>query len=235
MRQTSSLIVLLLATAGSYAHETKPYDANGGHWDESGYYHCHINGCIQAPNRYEHRLRAFSSQREMENLYLKEDWPYPVALNGCKTSRTVALESSSKTSVTYTNPRNCEIREGLWVDEYTGEEYPRAAMMETDHIISPQYANSSNGYTWDYSTRVQFANDPLNLVVVSRESARKKNGRGIGMWQPRKEFQCEYAQNWKDIAERYKLDLFASDQSQINTILKNCGEKKAPAVEAPKK
>lgn len=222
--------MLLLATTAS-AHDTKPYDQNGGHFDNGGFYHCHLAGCVQAPSRNQYRSRAFSPS-DMDKFYLQDDWPYWLSPDGsCKTMRTIVLESTSKVPVTYSNPRQCEVREGLWVDEYSGEEFTRAAALEIDHIIHPKYANASNGYSWDYNTRAQFANDPVNLIPVGRETARKKRQRSIGEWRPRAEFECEYARNWKQVSDKYKLDLFARDTSRVNTILERCGISTDKAVD----
>lgn len=211
----------LLASSASLGHFEKPVDRNGGHWDQGGNYHCHDPGCRPAPSRFEFARRTLTNR--VEDLhYLQEDWPHWLLLSGCKTSRTVVLESTSRAPVTWTNPRECELREGLWEDPYTGEEYTRAAQLEVDHIVSPVYANASNGYQWDDNTRAQFANDPLNLVPVSRESHRRKRQRSIGDWQPREAFECEYAQAWKDVSEKYDLDLYARDISRMNRILDGC-------------
>jgi hypothetical protein len=203
------------------AHFDKGFDRNGGHWDQAGYYHCHESQCRLAPSRFQF-ARTKLSNRVNDLYYLEEDWPRWLILSGCKTSRTVVLESSSSVQVRWTNPRACEIREGLWDDQYNGETFERAAKLEIDHIISPQYANASNGYQWEEKKRAQFTNDPLNLIPVSRGSARKKRGRGIGDWQPREEYLCEYARNWKLITEKYELDLFAKDRSRLNSILEEC-------------
>jgi hypothetical protein len=221
---------LLLASSATLSHFEKPVDRNGGHWDQSGNYHCHEAGCRQAPSRFEFARRTLTNRVE-DLLYLQEDWPHWLLLSGCKTSRTVVLEETSRAPVTWTNPRQCELREGLWEDPYNGEEYTRAAQLEVDHIIPPVYANASNGYQWDDNTRAQFANDPLNLVPVSRDSHRKKRERGIADWQPREEFQCEYAQAWKDVAEKYDLDLYARDTSRINRILENCDTSASRSIE----
>lgn len=226
----STLGALLLA-GSAQAHFEKPLDRNGGHWDAGGFYHCHEPQCRQAPNRRDiRRLRSLSNLTE-DLLYLPEDWPHWLVLSGCKTSRTVVLENTSRAPVTWTNPRECELREGLWADTWTGKEYTRAAQLEVDHIISPQYANAANGYQWDDQKRAQFANDPLNLAPVARDTHRRKGQRGIGRWQPAKEYQCEYAQAWKDVAEKYDLDLFAQDRSRMNTILKDCDTQSGQNVE----
>ena len=212
---------LLLVSISALAHITKPYDKNGGHYDDSGYYHCHLDGCVETVSRFQYRSRALSN-RDQDLYYLLEDWPHWEIAQGCKTMRTVVLENTSKIPVTWTNPRQCEIREGLWVDEYTGEEFTRAAAMEVDHIIPPQYANASNGYQWELGKRAQFANDPYNLVPVGRETSRKKRDKSLASYQPRAEFLCEYATGWRDISEKYDLDLFSRDTSRMNKILETC-------------
>jgi hypothetical protein len=214
--------VLLGASLPLQAHFEKPLDRNGGHWDEGGFYHCHEPQCRPAPHRFQ--FQRISLSNRVEDLhYLAEDWPHWLPLAGCKTARTVVLEETSRAPVTWTNPRQCEIREGLWIDAYTGEEFTRAAQMEIDHIIPPLYANAANGYQWDFNKRSSFSNDLLNLIPVSRDVFRRKAQRGIGRWQPpNKDFHCEYAQHWKDVSEKYDLRLFASDASRMNTILKDC-------------
>jgi hypothetical protein len=214
---------LVLVGRSSNAHDTKPYDMNGGHYDDSGFYHCHLDRCVEAPARHQFRSNVFNAS-DMDSYYLQEDWPYWLSPDGsCKTMRTIVLESTSKIPVTYSNPRQCEVREGLWIDEYTGEEFTRAGALEIDHIIHPQYANGTNGYQWDYNKRAQFANDRINLIPVGRDTAKKKRQRGIGSWEPRDEFTCEYAQNWQQVAEKYELALLARDKSRINKTLEKCG------------
>jgi len=212
------------------AHIDKETDRNGGHWDNGGFYHCHIAGCIPTADRRQFRSRTLSNNN-MDLYYVNADWPYWELAQGCKNMRTVVLENTSQVPVTWTNPRQCEIREGLWVDEYTGEEYTRAGQMEVDHIIPPMYANASNGYQWEDGKRTQFANDPFNLIPVSRETARKKRDRGIGEWRPREEFMCEYAQAWQDVSTKYDLDLFSRDTSRMRKTLESCNTKAGGDVE----
>lgn len=228
------LATLLLAGPAALAHETKPYDRNGGHWDEAGNYHCHLAGCIPTVSRWQHRHVGLSN-KEGDRYYLKEDWPHFLPISGCKTSRTVVLQNTSKVPVTWTNPRQCEIREGLWVDPYTGKEYKRAARLGIDLVIPPEYANAANGYQWDDNKRAQFANDILNMVPVGRDIVRRKRHRGISDWRPRNEYDCQYAQTWKDVSQKYDLDLFSSDKGRMNTILKGCGESRETIIDEPTK
>lgn len=224
LKSVSIVSAGVLAASIAQADMTKPLDLNGGHWEPWGDYQCHTDFCVPTASRNQYRSRAFSNPNDMDLYYLKEDWPHWELVSQCKTARTFVLEQTSKVPVTWTNPRQCEIREGLWVDEYTGEEFTRAAQLEIDHIIPPKYANASNGYQWDDGKRASFANDPLNLIAVGRDTHRKKRERGIGSWQPREEFECQYAQAWQQVSEKYDLDLFARDISRMNKILDECGE-----------
>lgn len=214
-----------LLAAAADAHFDKPNDRNGGHWDPFGNYHCHDAGCRQAPSRYDlmSSRRTRMTNRDEDLFYLEEDWPHWITTGDCQTVRTQILVATSEIPVTYTNPRQCEVREGRWTDPYTGEVFDRAARLEIDHIIPPVYANASNGYTWDDNKRMQFANDPINLIAVSRDIHDKKRDRGIGSWRPPEEsFLCDYAVAWRDVSRKYDLDLFSRDQSRMNTILDEC-------------
>lgn len=235
MQSKLFVATLTLLATQAMAHEDKPYDNNGGHYDNGGFYHCHTDFCVPQGSRNQYRSKVFSST-DANDTFLADDWPYWLTLDGgCKTARTVVLENTSKVPVTYTNPRQCEVREGLWVDEYTGEEFTRAAAMEIDHIIPPMYANSTNGYQWDYNKRAQFSNDPLNLIPVGRDTAKKKRDRPISSYRPREEFLCEYARNWQQVSEKYELDLLASDTSRLNKTLEACGTDNGTTADDDKK
>lgn len=225
-----ALLILPAMLAGiisipAQAHIDKNTDLNGGHYDFFGNYHCHQSGCRMAPSRNNImvRPRLSNNSRDQELFYLEDDWPHWMLIGGCQNVRTQILEATSSVPVTWTNPRHCEIREGNWNDPYSGDEFVRAARLEIDHIIPPAYANAANGYQWSDEKRMQFANDPLNLIPVSRDSHREKRDRGIGNWRPdEKTFHCQYAAAWRDVSTKYDLDLFQRDRSRMNTILKDC-------------
>ncbi|MEX2366930.1 MAG: hypothetical protein WD601_10010 [Pseudohongiellaceae bacterium] len=227
-----TLLLLLLPAAGTQAHEFKSYDLNGGHYDDFGTYHCHLAGCEMTEHRYQIRRRLISNTRDQEKFFHPDDWPYwEYPGGGCQDARARVLIQTSQVPVTFNTPRECVVREGLWVDDYTGEEYTRAAEMEIDHIIPPMYANATNGYRWDYGKRVSFANDPLNLIPVSRDTYRSKRSRSIGQWRPREEFLCEYAAAWRDISETYDLDLVNRDTGRMRNILEDCQIEESTGVE----
>jgi hypothetical protein len=129
---------------------------------------------------------------------------------------------TSKTEVRYTNPRNCVVRTGEWLDEYTGKTFTVAVQIDIDHVIPRMYAHTHGGDQWMPDKKIQFSNDPLNLMLVEKQEIRRKRDRGPSRYMPRDEFQCEYAQLWEVIAERYDIQLESSDRNEIKRVLEAC-------------
>ena len=73
-------------------------------------------------------------------------------------------------------------------------------------------------------TKLQFSNDPLNLILVERREVRRKRDRGPSRYLPREEFQCEYAMIWNQLSEKYDLQLSSRDKSTMSRILDSCSE-----------
>jgi len=75
---------------------------------------------------------------------------------------------------------------------------------------------------WPPGRKIQFANDPENLIVVEKREIRRKGDRGPDRYLPREEYHCQYVQAWQRIAEKYDLVLEARDRNEIVRILRDC-------------
>lgn len=222
------LCIGILATVGlTLVLETDAHpgrqDENGGHYD-GGSYHCHATVCEMPYSITRGSYRSiFEKPSERDKFFNPDDWRFNLDFDGdCQTTRHEILALTSTTLVTYTNPRNCEVRSGHWVDEYTGKEFTIAATLGLDHIIPLRYAHSHGGDAWPSNKRLAFANDPLNLILVERKEIRRKRQRGPSRYLPRKEYQCDYAKQWQTITDKYELSLSNKDRNRINAILKTC-------------
>ena len=70
--------------------------------------------------------------------------------------------------------------------------------------------------------KIQFSNDPLNLVLVEKREIRRKSDRGPSRYMPRDEFKCEYVQLWDVIANKYGIQLESGDRNEIRRVLQGC-------------
>ena len=113
------------------------------------------------------------------------------------------------------------MRIGEWFDEYTGETFEVAVQVEIDHIIPRMYAHTHGGDRWMPEMKLQFSNDPMNMMLIERREVRRKRDRGPSRYLPREEFQCEYVYLWDQLSDKYDLQLSSSDRSTISRILNN--------------
>jgi len=202
-------------------------DQNGGHyWGQS--YHCHMTNC-EMPDTFDFSRRRRDSlltdYSSREKFFNEDDWNFELDFdNDCQSTRQEMLILTSRIEVRYTNPRNCVVRTGEWLDEYTGEIFEVATQLEIDHVIPRMYAHTHGGDRWMPEKKLQFSNDPINMVLIERREVRRKRDRGPSRYLPREEFQCEYVAMWQQISDKYDLQLSTRDSSTISRILDECPE-----------
>ena len=202
-------------------------DINGGHYYGASY-HCHMTAC-EMPDTFNigriGRDSLLTDYRDREKFYNEDDWSFEEDFAGdCQSSRQEMLIRTSRTEVKYSNPRNCVVRTGEWLDDYTGEVFTIAVQIDIDHVIPRMYAHTHGGDRWMPEKKLMFANDPLNMMLVEKREIRRKRDRGPNRYLPRGEFRCAYVQLWEAIAEKYDLQLESRDVSAIGRIKKDCPE-----------
>lgn len=226
LRRNLLSIGLLLLPAAALGHGGN-LDLNGGHYFGRSY-HCHLSGC-EMPDTFSigraRPDRLNTDRRAREKFFNTDDWNFEVDYdNDCQSTRQELLILTSRSEVRFTNPRNCVVRTGEWLDEYTGKIFKVAVQVDIDHVIPLMYAHTHGGDRWPPEKKLQFANDPLNLMLVEKREIQKKRDRGPDRYLPREEFQCEYAGLWEAIAENYDLDIDNRDENRIRRILEDCAD-----------
>jgi hypothetical protein len=220
-------IVLIICKSQLGLGHAGNLDQNGGHyWGQS--YHCHMTAC-EIPDTFDFGRRSRDSlltdYRAREKFFNGDDWSFEQDFDSdCQSTRQEMLILTSRNEVRYTNPRNCVVRTGDWLDQYTGKTYEVAVKLELDHVIPRMYAHTHGGDRWMPDKKLQFSNDPLNLVLVERREVRRKRDRGPSRYLPREEFQCEYAMIWNQLSEKYDLQLSSRDRNTMSRILDSCSE-----------
>lgn len=226
MKHLLTFIVVLgglFAVSGALFAHNGQLDRNGGHYYGQSY-HCHLSGC-EMPDTFDFRRRdgLLTDYRSREKFYNEVDWDFEVDFDGdCQSTRQEMLVLTSRVPVRYTNPRNCVVRTGEWLDEYTGEVFTVAMKLDIDHVIPRMYAHTHGGDRWPAQKKLQFSNDPLNMVLVEHREIRRKRDRGPDRYLPREEFQCEYVLLWQAIAEKYDVRIGTQDRNEINRVLSGC-------------
>ena len=216
-------VITLLSTTTLWAHAGS-LDQNGGHYQFNSY-HCHLGGC-EMPDTFNRvgRDSLLIDRREREKFFNEDDWNFEQDFdNDCQSTRQEMLVLTSRVEARFTNPRNCIVRTGEWLDEYTGDVFTVATQIDIDHVIPRLYAHTHGGDRWPQSKKIQFSNDPLNLMLVEKREIRRKANRGPSRYLPREAFQCEYARLWRGLAEKYDLDIDQRDNSALNKIESGCG------------
>ena len=224
-------LTLIVGLPGHILGHPGNLDLNGGHyWGQS--YHCHMTAC-EMPDTFDFGRRTRDSlltdYRKREKFFNEDDWSFEEDFDGdCQSTRQEILILTSRVDVRYTNPRNCVVRTGEWLDEYTGELFEVAVKLEVDHIIPLMYAHTHGGDRWTPEKKLAFANDPLNIILVDRREIRRKRDRGPRRYLPRNEFQCEYVNLWDQISEKYDLQLSTTDRSTISRLKADCSRSNLP-------
>ena len=223
----SSSTILLFLSAVSHSTLSHPgnLDQNGGHYHGNSY-HCHLGNC-EIPDTFSSQRRKrnnfINDRKYMEKFFNDDDWNYEIDLDqDCQSTRQEMLILTSRTPVKFTNPRNCVVRSGMWLDEYTGNEFEIANKIDIDHIIPRLYAHSYGGDRWSAQKKAQFSNDPINLILTSRKELRKKNQKGLARYLPRDKFVCEYIALWNSIAKQYELEIDRRDRKVISKKIQDC-------------
>ncbi|MBN3585236.1 HNH endonuclease, partial [Algoriphagus aestuarii] len=110
--------------------------------------------------------------------------------NGCSTRNDILARDLDNVQLA---SDGCKVLSGTLHDPYTGKtieftaDDPRA--VQIDHIVPLSLAWRMGASEWDRETRIEFANDPGNLLASDGPANQQKGDAGPGEWQPHEAFQ----------------------------------------------
>jgi 5-methylcytosine-specific restriction endonuclease McrA len=124
----------------------------------------------------------------------------------CQNSRAEILIKENKGELKFKRNKSCNVTWGSWYDPYSGKTFTKASDLDIDHIVPLKHAHTNGANEWTRKKRRAFANDPLNLIPVSKRLNRQKGAKGPTRWMPpNKDFQCEYIKRWKAVKAKYGI------------------------------
>lgn len=106
------------------------------------------------------------------------------------------------------------------IDPYSGQPFGDDNP-EVDHIFPLSAAWDLGAYDWSALERIRFANDPGNLVLVSRKENQQKSDQLPSQWLPSdRAARCWYVERLFSVAVAYDLPL---PQEDIRAGQRSCG------------
>ncbi|MFC7489442.1 MULTISPECIES: GmrSD restriction endonuclease domain-containing protein [unclassified Knoellia] len=154
--------------------------------------------------------------------------------NGCDTRNDLLRRDLKKRSM----KNSCKVLAGtLTSDPYTAKQvrfvYGGPSEVDIDHVIALSDAWQKGAAKWAPAKRVQFANDPLNLLAVSAGANRSKGDGDTATWLPlNKSFRCAYVARQVAVKARYGVWVTAAERDAMVRVLSVCPTQKLPTSKA---
>ncbi|HUR50822.1 MAG TPA: HNH endonuclease family protein [Mycobacteriales bacterium] len=121
----------------------------------------------------------------------------------------------------------CVVVAGTLLDPYTHQlvafRKADAASVQIDHVVSLSDAWQKGAQQWTPAKRRAFANDPLELLAVSRAVNDAKSDADAASWlPPYKPFRCAFAARQVQVKARWGLWVTAAEHDALARVLTRC-------------
>lgn len=168
-------------------------------------------------------LAAITIAEPQDVDYVRSEWRHWSDFDGdtCD-AREETLKASGVGVVT--NPSNCKIVSGTWIEPYSNTEITDSSKIDIDHVVPLSYAAANGGQALSTMQKEQFANDPMNLYISAPSENRSKGGKGVSKYlPPNKEFQCQYVISFVSVIAKYELTMSQAEVDAARKVLeKEC-------------
>jgi hypothetical protein len=95
--------------------------------------------------------------------------------------------------------------------------------VHVDHIYPLARALRLGASEWTEDERLEFANDPANLLAVDGPTNSSKGDSGPAEWvHLNREYACTYARKYVRVAPAYELPVTGADRESLALLLDTC-------------
>ena len=151
--------------------------------------------------------------------------------NGCD-ARNDILRRDLTNLVVKTDSNGCKVLGGVLADPYSGKNIDfvfGASLIDIDHVVALSNAWQTGAFQFTSEIRLQFANDPLNLLAVSASLNRQKGDGDAATWlPPTKSYRCQYVARQIAVKKKYGLWLTKPEKVAMSTLLAKCPKEEIP-------
>ena len=151
--------------------------------------------------------------------------------NGCD-ARNDILRRDLTNLVIKTDSNGCKVLGGVLADPYSGKNIDfvfGASLIDIDHVVALSNAWQTGAFQFTSEIRLQFANDPLNLLAVSASLNRQKGDGDAATWlPPTKSYRCQYVARQIAVKKKYGLWITKPEKVAMSTLLAKCPKEENP-------
>lgn len=134
----------------------------------------------------------------------------------------------------------CRVASGVLDDPYTGTtiSFTRGVAtssdVQIDHVVAAGNAWVSGASSLSQTERVDFYNDPLNLLAVKGSVNGSKSDSPADEWLPPEEsFHCEYVATQIAVKAKYGLQMTSTEKAVMTDVLSACPDQELPTGASP--
>jgi hypothetical protein len=151
--------------------------------------------------------------------------------NGCD-ARNDILRRDLTNLLIKSDSNGCKVLGGVLADPYSGKNIDfvfGASLVDIDHVVALSNAWQTGAFQFTSEIRLQFANDPLNLLAVSASLNRQKGDGDAATWlPPTKSYRCQYVARQIAVKKKYGLWLTKPEKVAMSTLLAKCPKEEIP-------
>lgn len=152
-------------------------------------------------------------------------------IKGC-TLRNVILHRDLEQTVL---DDKCNVLSGTLADPYSGKTLhfqrngQKSDRIDIDHVVALADAWQKGAQQLDQATRVQLANDPLELLAVDSSLNIQKGASDAASWlPPNKDFRCQYVARQIAVKKKYHLWVTSAELEAMQRVLGKCPQQVLP-------
>jgi hypothetical protein len=143
--------------------------------------------------------------------------------NGCRTRDDVLTRDLTRRQY----GDRCVVVAGTLLDPYTHQlltfRKADAAAIQIDHVVSLSDAWQTGAQQWTAEKRLQFANDPMELLAVSGAVNEAKSDADAASWlPPYRPFWCAFVTRQVQVKAKYGLWVTAAERAAMERVLGGC-------------
>ena len=145
--------------------------------------------------------------------------------NGCDTRNDILARDLDDTVV----DARCRVLTGVLQEPFTGDIIffergeQTSALVQIDHVVALSNAWQTGAQDISEQQRIEFANDPLNLIAVSDQLNQQKGDSDAASWlPPDRGYWCEYVARQVGVKAHYSLWVTQAEHDQMARVLRSC-------------